>query len=301
MRIAVPVAEFHRGNTSEYVLRALDSLGHETSLLTAEELYSELTEQNFDLFFCVDSGAAFSFPDGLDLSRVALWLIDYRHHWDGSSRTPGDLEVAQRISGLGGWVFQAQAEDARHAAAQGVKNVVWLPLAADPDVWANEPEEPRTFDLGFVGNVWDRARAEALQILMRSPELSFTFPGHSALWMGEGAALLRRCRAGFNISSWFGSEHAFDINMRVFETLSCGVPLITNAVPSLSEIFPANVPFVRTFHDLSDLRRSVMEALRDPAFVASGAEARRFILENATYVHRMTTALGVISEAHRTN
>jgi spore maturation protein CgeB len=98
---------------------------------------------------------------------------------------------------------------------------------------------------------------------------------------------------GFNINTFFGEPYAYDINMRAFETLSCGVPLFTNDTPSLFRVFPPGTSFIRTYADLPDLLPSLLKALKDTAFMNSGAEARRWIVDNATYVHRMREVLKV--------
>lgn len=295
MKIAIPVAEFHRGNTSEYVARALVNMGHEATIIGAAEFGVSFQAKLHDLFFCVDSGGTFDFSQppfaNADLSNVGFWFIDYRHHADGKTRKPGDLANAKLIDRCGGRVFQAQREDFEQCRHDGVQNVTWLPLAADPEVWTDAPAVNKIFDIGFVGNVWDRGRASALELLVNSRFFKIGFKGHGGAWKEEGAALLRQCRVGFNISSYFGTDHAFDVNMRVFETLSCGLPIITNAVPALTKIFPRNAPYIRTFTNLEELLYVSRGAMRNEEFLSSGPAARQFILDNATYEHRMTEML----------
>lgn len=299
MEIAVAVGQFHRGNTSEYVQRALVKLGHTARIIEREEFYEALKGDRFALYFCVDSGETIDFAEqriaGLSLERVCFWFIDYRHHKDGATRVPGDRANALELARRGGWVFQAQDEDVADCEACGIARVSWLPLAADPEVWSDTPSSAATFDLGFIGNVWDVGRAKALELLLNDPLLRLAFPGHGKAWKEDGAALLRRCRAGFNISSYFGSEHAFDINMRVFETLSCARPLITNWVPRLSRVFGDQPPFIRTFRSHEELLPTVRSALADGEFLNSGAAARRFILERATYEQRMVQVLEALA------
>ena len=175
---------------------------------------------------------------------------------------------------------------------RGVSRVSWLPLAADPEIWSDQPTEEKKFHLAFAGNVWDQGRAEALQLLLKIPKLRFGFRGHGAAWKEAGAKLLRESLCGFNINSWFGTEHAFDLNMRFFETLACGVPLLTNRVPVFAELFRGqNPPFVRTYETLAELPSLVEKVLIDQEFLSSGPQAREFILGGHTYVHRASAAL----------
>ena len=177
---------------------------------------------------------------------------------------------------------------------RGIQRCSWLPLAADPEIWCDEPRTLRTSDVGFVGNIWDLSRAKALELLLNNPKLKVAFRGHGSVWKEHAAQLLRTCKIGFNINSWFGESYAYDLNMRVFETLSCGVPLITNAVPALAKIFPADAPFIRTYTSLDEIPPLVEQSLHDQAFLDSGSLGRKFILENATYELRLKPILDQI-------
>ncbi len=301
MKIGIPVAQFHPGNTAEYVCSALAELGHEAVILAPAQFYRDLKEQRCDLFFCVDSGEPLNMAEAsiaqLPLDRVAFWFIDYRHNKDRLTRTPPDAETARALQQRGGWIFQSQYEDQQDCLGQGMTRVSWLPLAADPKVWSDTPIVPKDFHLGFVGNVWDAGRKQVLELLLRTAGLKFGFQGHGKAWKEDGAALLRRCLVGFNISSFYGQPVAFDINMRVFETLSCAVPLFTNSVPALKRLFPEPVPFVRTYDSIETLIPRLREALSDPTFVRSGALGREYILKNATYTARMCEAITVLQGA----
>jgi len=297
MRIAIPVSQFHQGNTSEYVQRAFSSLGHESKIITPEEFYQAFPSDHFDFYFCVDSGEPFQFS-GVDLStplskRLSFWFIDYRHNKHRDTRKPPDFFNAQLLNQSGAWIFQAQKEDFEDCISQGIANCSWLPMAADLEIWNSIPESTRDFDIGFVGNVWDAARLKALQEIQKAG-FKLAFRGHGAAWKEDGAKLLRRSKIGFNISSFYGAPEAYDINMRFFETLSCGVPLVTNKVPSLSNILPGDKTFVKTYASFEDIIPTLRRALEDSKFLSSGEEARQWVKENATYEIRMKDVLSKI-------
>jgi hypothetical protein len=299
VKIGVPVGQFHRGNTGEYVVRALQRAGHSAEILSPKATFEAIESGRFNRYIGVDSGETVDFkmvPARIPLRGVGFWFIDFRHNKDRQTRLPTDMENARLLAERGGWVFQSQFEDVEYCHAHGITRCSWLPLAADPEVWCDRPVPPKRFHLGFAGNVWDRGRADALQLLLTTERLRIGFNGHGGAWMEDGAALLRESIAGFNISSYYGEPYAFDVNMRVFETLSCGVPLVTNFVPSLGRLFPPNPPFIRTFDSLDRLLETIAAALHDPAFRASGAEARAYILEHCTYSHRMEQALAYLSD-----
>ncbi len=294
MNIGIPVARFHPGNPGEYAQRALVTLGHSATILNPTEFFQALPQKRakkFDYFFCVDCSEALLLNHtsiaGCSLREVGFWFIDYRHNKNRRTRVPNDFANARILQERGGWVFQAQFEDVEDCLATGITSVSWLPLAADQHIWTPEPAAQKEFHIGFVGNVYDVQRKSAPQILLPPPGLRVGFAGQGGLWKEDAAAFLRKCMVGFNINSFFGRPEAFDVNMRAFETLSCGVPLFTNDVPSLRKVFPQDAPFIRTFTSLADMMPQLLEALKDQTFMSSGANARQWILDHATYEHRM--------------
>lgn len=295
LRVGVAVAQFHLGNTSEYVQNALIALGHQSEIIDPARLASSLADHSFDLYLCVDSGEPFNFCSGPlaqhSLENLGFWFIDYRHNKNRPTRKPNDLENLLAITARGGLIFQSQYEDLLDCKEHGVERCFWVPLAADPEVWSDQPEQNKLYHLGFVGNVWDQERATVLTSLINTPDLKFAFMGHGQAWKEKGAELLRSCLVGFNINSFFGEPFAYDLNMRVFETLSCGIPLITNAVPSLERIFGQSPSFIRQYKSTSELPEVIRSALNDNDFLSSGQAARNYIVEKATYTTRVKTIL----------
>jgi hypothetical protein len=295
MRIAVPVAAYEQGTTGEYVARALRQLGHDAEILGQWQFYDAFRNNEYDLYFCVDSGGPLNLFEMSILQgqwkRLCFWLIDYRR--GKTLKNPNDQATAKFINDMGGWVFQAQFEDFTECLRAGWR-CSWLPLAADPDVWNNEPPQEKVYDVGFVGNVWDGERMGALADI-KSSGLRLCWQGHGAAYMEAGAHLLRSSWVGFNISSFFDSPLAYDVNMRVFETLSCGIPLVTNSTPSLDRIFGAQ-PFLRTFTRRNQIVPLLKEGVRNREFVDAGQAAREWILSYGTYALRMEQALGTLHD-----
>ena len=303
MKIAVPVAAFHPGNTSEYVVSALINLGHHAEILNPGEFSSAFLNDKFDFYLCVDSGEGFRFVESEVASpktrRLAFWFIDYRHNRDRESRNPADIINAELLHRNGAWIFQAQEEDVADCKARGLSNCSWLPVAADTEIWNNQPlQENKKFDIGFVGNVWDGSRQAALQQIINAG-FRLGFYGHGKAWKEEGASVLRNSKIGFNISSFYGSPLAYDLNMRFYETLSCGIPIVTNYVPALEKVMPVRQDFVKEYHNFSDIIPCLKEALNNQNFLASGSMARKWIEQNATYRHRMNEALAILTERNR--
>lgn len=143
----------------------------------------------------------------------------------------------------------------------------------------------------WSSNCWDNMRAQALESLKNSG-LRVGFAGPGGAQMEAGAKILRQSKIGFNISSFFGDNIAYDVNMRFFETLSCGIPLITNEITGIDTVLNREVSkFVRTYRSLAECVDVVLQSIHDEQFLATGVLARDYIINNATYIHRVKDAL----------
>jgi len=303
VRIALPVAHFHLGNPADFLKPAFERLGIEAEILNQPQFEASFSAGAHDYYFCVDSGKPLQLLkepfEQSDLSKVGYYFIDFRHNKENPGRSPNDWVTAKFLHDGGGALFLAQKQDADECSEEGLERVRWLPLAADPDVWKPDPRVERKYDIGFVGNVWDKARAQVLQALHQHPGVTTLFltPSEQSpgAWKEQAAAALAQCKIGFNINSFYGSKYDFDLNMRFFETLSCGLPLITNAVPTIQDLFGEMPDFVRTYGGPQEILRCIEEALHDEEFLRSGKKGRDFILHNATYDLRAKEILGALS------
>ena len=303
MKIAIPIAHYHEGTTGEYIAKAFHQLGHEVTIISKnrfENIFLNSQETQFDLYFCVDSGEPldFSFIPEHTSATIAMWFIDYRHNKQRPTRVPADEKNAITLLTRGGYILQAQTEevdDLLTLVPQYKEKLMWLPVGADPDVWDNTPQTEKIYDLGFVGNLWDASRVSILQTLQQSG-IKLGFKGHGACWKDSAAALLRGAKVGFNVSSFYGTNAAFDINMRFFETLSCGVPLVTNSIPAIAHIGASTLRCVKQYDSPAMLYKMLPEWLRDESFLSSGHEGRRWIEAGHTYVHRAQAALDWLSK-----
>jgi len=294
MKIAIPVAAYHLGNPAQYIQRALVTLGHEAEIVSQWGFYDAIKANAYDLYFCVDSGGALNLFESsiadCSFRNLCFWMIDYRRgKW---AKNPNDIDTCRLIGQKGGWVFQSQFEDVGACAREATDKVSWLPLAADPDIWTSDPNRTEfPYEVGFIGNTWDNTRLSVLQNLRARFKLSPT--GDGQIWNEAAATLLQQSKIAFNISSFYGDASAdFDINMRVWEELATAKPIVTNMVSSLMTVFGAPLPrFIRTYSRLEQVVPTISQALSDAEFLGSGKEAREWILQNGTYLHRMKTVL----------
>lgn len=290
LNVVVPVAHFVSYNTARYVVPAFEALGHSARIINQAELYGDL--EGVDLIFGVDSGGALDFPQK-HRPKCAMWFIDSRRNCSPDLRNPDDDLTAYRLYQAGGWVFQAQRLDRDRLLDQAIDRVTWLPLAADPEVWRPVGTAPKVHDVVFCGNVWDTTRANLLGEIRGRWDLEVA--------VGEPEGLAEhysRGRLGFNISSFYGTDVAYDVNMRVFEVMACGIPLVTNALVDLGMLGFQNGYTHMEYLDPAGALQAIEwilaweQAKRDNM----GQLARQIIKEGHTYRHRIQNALEVLAE-----
>ncbi len=188
------------------------------------------------------------------------------------------------------FVFAAQREFAAHFAAAGCADAHWLPLACDPDVHRPVSVENH-HDIAFVGSVERSLHTERAERLNRLAEhfsvLADTALDATAMSRAYGCAKLA-----------FNSSVAQDVNMRVFEVMAMGIPLLTNRnadANGLLELFRDREHLIA--YDDSDLVELARRYLADDAARARIAEnARTEVLAHHTYAHRVQSLLATVSE-----
>lgn len=231
---------------------------------------ADLDVSQFDLFLRIDDGVALEWPE--KCAPSACWLIDT--HMDFPSR----LAEARLFD----FVFAAQRDGAELLRKHGVSQAEWLPLACDPAVHQHL-EVAREWEIGFVGNVHAPERRDLIALLRGHYPRSFF--GHA---YGEELARV------YSASDFaFNRSVKNDINMRVFEALSCRAPLITNdlAANGQSELFRDGVHLV-TYVDREELLEKVAFYLRRPAVSKKIAQlGHDEVLKLHTYRHRMERVL----------
>jgi glycosyltransferase involved in cell wall biosynthesis len=183
-------------------------------------------------------------------------------------------------------VFVAQKHHVVRYAEWAWVSSSWLPLAADPVVFA-PLDAPRSFDVGFVGNVLpglhDARRVLLGRLVARFDRVLVA----RGAWREYVARELARCRFVFN-----RSLHE-DVNMRVFEAVACGRPLLTDRLAAkcgLAELFTDGEHLI--LYDDGSLEETVERWLCDEAAAERIAAAGREHVRTAhTYAHRARTIL----------
>lgn len=289
MKIVLPVAAPISYNPCWYMKKAFEQLGHEARVVDQTEFYT-LSPGDADLFVGIDSGGPLNIPEQF-LSKFCMWLIDSRRNCKDEFRKPNDDDIAVKVLEGGGIVFQAQLKDCTRLIDYTnfkYSNIYWLPLAADPDVWNSEPKEEKIHDCSFVGNCYD---LERLGLLNKLTEQGFLhWPGIEKAVMEEGALVYRKSHCGLNIPSWYNTPECYDVNMRVFEIMSCGIPLITNNLPELDNIFK-DKGIIFNYLQLDEIPDIISHCNE---YKIDGRENREVILEGHTYKHRAESILIIV-------
>lgn len=151
------------------------------------------------------------------------WLIDNRWPWERVHEDPAAVRLMER----GALVCCAQKPDAERIGAK------WLPLAASPGY--RPPDKPRQklYDVGFVGYIHDEARLHILKELSRH----FTVANASGVFGDAAVSIYWDSKVAVNIPTRYGDPAARDsANMRCFEALATGTPLVTPYEEYLSEL-----------------------------------------------------------------
>jgi GT2 family glycosyltransferase/tetratricopeptide (TPR) repeat protein/2-polyprenyl-3-methyl-5-hydroxy-6-metoxy-1,4-benzoquinol methylase len=189
--------------TGGYCLRALQALGREAIHLRPDQLSD--SPDGADLLLCVDDGLDYPIPATRCTS--VFWAIDTH------------LDFARALHRARGFdlVFAAQKEGAERLLSSGIRACEWLPLACDSEVHRKLNVE-KQYDVGFVGREFRGMRQELLSRVREGFPRSFIGQAPHT----EMAGIYSRARIAVNCSL------ANDLNMRVFEAMSCGALLVTN-------------------------------------------------------------------------
>ncbi|MDA8219785.1 MAG: glycosyltransferase [Dehalococcoidales bacterium] len=264
--------------TGEYCRRALEQICQVKHVLPHH--LNTLRAEDYDLFLQIDDGLKYLLPS--HLRPAAWWVIDthLQYEWDREKAAHFDA------------VFAAQRNGTERLRDDGIP-AVWLPLAADPEVHRLMPV-PERLDWCFVGNLTEPEnpvgpeRAALIELLRQR------FPNH---YVGRafGDDMARRyseARVVFNRSV------RDDVNMRVFEALAMGRPLLTNALDDngLPELFEEGKEMA-VYRTPEELQHKLQLLLSDDqARRSMGTAAHAAVLSRHTYSHRMGGAIEWLHE-----
>ena len=231
-----------------------------------------------DFYLWVETGLS-DIPKDLgdfDMPK-ACYLIDTHIHFERH------LEIAQNFD----FVFLAQKAYVQQMLKAGIENVMWLPLACDPEIHG-KVEADKEFDVGFVGSITstpDRRR-NLLERLRKQFDLK-----PQRKFMNEMAEHYSKAHIIFN------NAINNDLNMRVFEALCSGSLLVTDSAlgSGLDELFQ-NKKHLIIYKD-EDLEETVSHYLQnneDRERISN--EGRKEVLARHTYEHRTEAMISFLND-----
>ena len=191
------------------------------------------------------------------------------------------------IAGNFDFIFLAQKAYVQPMIQAGIKNVMWLPLACDPEIHGKVKVD-KEFDVGFVGSIsstLDR-RKNLLEKLKKQFDLDC-----QRKFMDEMAEHYSKSRVIFN------NAINNDLNMRVFEALCSGSLLVTDSAPGsgLEEFFKDKEHLV--IYNDENLEEIVSHYLKNKLERERiSSEGRREVLAKHTYGHRTEWMIQVLNE-----
>ena len=209
MKIALIYDVFREDTLGEYYRRALMRSGHSVSHFWLR--HSKEIKPEYDLYFRVDDGEyRFDIPHAV-LKPSIFYASDVH--------LSKPFRKIKKLAPLYDKVFCAQLDGCLKLERAFPKKVFWVPHAADP--WVHKDMNlSRELDIAFVGNDGGVPRKFILQ------ELKERFPKSFI-----GTAPYTRISQIYSSSKIvFNYSINNDINMRMFEALSCGALLLTNFI-----------------------------------------------------------------------
>lgn len=226
-----------------------------------------------DLYLWVESVSG-HFPQNLSAVKVpkACYLIDSHLslHWH--------VEWAKHFD----YVFIAQREYLEAFRAAGNRSVHWLPLGCDPEIH-RQATRVKQHDVGFVGSLTTERRVA----LLNQVETSFRVTYERSFWV-DMADFFARCRIVFN------NAIKNDLNMRVFEVLSTGSFLLTDAAEkSAQDVLFHDREELGIYRDdeIRDAVRYYLEHEEERERIA--ARGRAVVHAAHTYAHRLEDLVAV--------
>ena len=285
MKIAIVFDKKTRTYTTGiYTLRALQEK-HEVTHFEPEDL-PKISPGAYDVYMNIDDGKRYRFPRNLQPS--IFWAIDTHMRPDWYLERAPDFTL----------VFCAQKNGAARLREAGIP-ARWCPLACDPDIHKKLPL-PKILDISFVGNFgkfrykrffWKgkeffRDRARLISILKRRYNL---YTGN--FYLEEMAVVFSISKMVFNRSA------KDDVNMRVFEALSCGSLLVTNHIEGNGQdLLFRNKTHLIAYQKKKDLIDSVDYYLHhEKEREEIAARGREEVLKKHTYAQRVDYMLSFLT------
>lgn len=214
--------------------------------------------------------------------KVMVWLIDNRHAHEAAKEDPAAAELLKR----GDLVMCAQKPDAERIGAK------WLPLAVSPTFRTPDNSVEKLYDVTFVGYVRDAGRCGVLSAVARR----FKTRVLQGIFGDDAVSAYWHSHIAINVPTGYGQADAYDsANMRLFECLATGTPMMTSYEPYLHELgLECNVHHTNYlfYKNVDDLIEKIEVQLTQPQRLTEiGRAGAALANERHTYEHRAQQVL----------
>lgn len=232
---------------------------------------NDLGDWRPDLILWAESGDGPMGLEGVIDADIPLagWFMD--------SHNPAKLPWHKRMAAMMDYRFCAQRPYCEELSAE------WLPFGCDPEV-----HTPRVYseeyDLAFVGSAYGQGMYSKRYEAMAKLEARYRCNFKSGVYFEDMANVYGSAKIG-----WHMSVTGQDIDMRVFEIMCSGRPLVTDDAEDagLDELFGLYREGYYTYANEKEMNGLIESFLRDPALRdMEGAAGRKRVLAHHTYQHR---------------
>lgn len=276
MRIAIIYDKFREDTLGEHYKRALNKAGHIAEHFWLKD--SHRIEPRFDAYLRVDDGD-YKYDIPHDQLKPSFFYASDVH-----LKKP--FLAIKRTARFYDHVFCAQYSGYLKLRRVYGDKISWLPHACDSELHRDLGRE-RKLDVAFVGNDGGNPRKFLLQ------EIRERFPNS---YIGrapytEISKIYSSAKIGVNYSI----EN--DINMRIFEILSCGAMLLTNHIDNngFSDIFIDRKNLV-TYKSPKDIFVMIDYYLHNDSERQAIAELGHKVAGSHTYENRVCVIIKTIEE-----
>jgi len=163
--------------------------------------------------------------------------------------------------------------------------ISYLPHATDPEIFKPMPWITKKFDIGYVG--YSNQKRDRIANIIKD---YMKFKHFDSVWELNAARAINELKISINIPV------TDDVcNMRTFETMSCGIPLLIENVKGngLEDLFEPDMYLA--YSNDSELKEFAVRLISNKELREQIAKkARNHVLANHTYRNRINTILGVM-------
>jgi glycosyltransferase involved in cell wall biosynthesis len=238
---------------------------------------------NADLIAVIDSGTHYKLhhhKGKLGKAKCAFWISDlHREDWSVFR-----LQMIREFRY--DFVFYAQKDFKQKILDCGYdeKQIVWLPHAADPDIFRPMPWIEKKYDTGFVG-FSNEKRDRIAKVVSEICE----YRQFSTVWAWQAARKINELKIGLNVPVM--NDVA---NMRTFEVLSCGLPLLIEKSNNGLEDLLEKDMYLEYSSD-KELKELIVRLLASNELRKTmGERGREHILKYHTYRNRVNSLLATM-------